>query len=112
MAFIYQNGKRYEALAFETEDEFEKEVIAHRVQLFGPDTIYIDAKRLIGKRGDWRGGIPDAFLIDLTDPTDPHLYFVENELSKHNVYKHIAEQVARFLASAEVDSVQVRKIIT
>lgn len=112
MSFILQGGKRYEYLAFESEDEFEKTVIAHSVELFGKDAIYLDSKKLIARRGDWRGGIPDGFLIDLSDPSDPHLYFVENELSSHEVYRHIAEQVARFLASAAVDTVQVRSIIT
>lgn len=112
MSFILQSGKRYEYLAFESEDEFEKTVIAHAAELFGNDAIYLDSKKLIARRGDWRGGIPDGFLIDLSDPSDPHLYFIENELSSHEVYKHIAEQVARFLASAAVDTVQIRTIIT
>ncbi len=112
MSFILQNNKRYEYLAFENEEEFEKAVIKHASELFGEQVIYLDSKKLISRRGEWRGGIPDGFLIDMTDPTDPHLYFVENELASHDVYKHIAEQVARFLASATVDTVQIRSKIT
>lgn len=112
MNFVLQGGKRFEYLAFDTEEEFEQSVIEHAEELFGQDVIYLDTKKLLARRGEWRGGIPDGFLIDLTDPTDPHLYFVENELASHDVYKHIAEQVARFLASASVDTVQIRSILT
>ena len=111
MAFIFSGGKRYNLVPFETEAEFEKAVIVHAVELFGPSTFYLDAKKLIARRGEWKGGIPDAFLIDLTDPSDPQLYFVENELATHDVYRHVAEQVARFLAVAVTDAIQLRNIL-
>ncbi|MBY0538405.1 hypothetical protein K2P47_03330 [Patescibacteria group bacterium] len=111
MAFIFSGGKRYNLIPFDTEAEFEKAVIEHAVELFGPNTFYLDAKRLIARRGEWKGGIPDGFLIDLSDPTEPHLYFVENELASHDVYRHVAEQVARFLAIAVTDAIQLRAIL-
>lgn len=111
MAFIFSGGKRYNLVPFDTEAEFEKGVIEHAVELFGPNTFYLDAKKLIARRGEWKGGIPDGFLIDLSDPTEPHLYFVENELSSHDVYRHVAEQVARFLAIAVTDAIQLRAIL-
>jgi hypothetical protein len=111
MAFIFSGGKRYSLITFDTEAEFEKAVIEHAVELFGPNTFYLDAKKLIARRGEWKGGIPDGFLIDLSDPTEPHLYFVENELASHDVYRHVAEQVARFLAIAVTDAIQLRAIL-
>ncbi len=111
MAFIFSGGKRYNLIPFDTEAEFEKAVIEHAVELFGPNTFYLDAKKLIARRGEWKGGIPDGFLIDLSDPTEPHLYFVENELASHDVYRHVAEQVARFLAIAVTDAIQLRAIL-
>ena len=94
--FLLHGGSRFEYNDFDTEDEFEVAVIAQSEALFGVGTIYIDTKRLIGRRGKWSGGIPDGYLLDLSDPDDPELYFVENELASHDVYAHIAEQVARF----------------
>lgn len=105
---ILQNNK-YSLYDFENEAEFEKAVIENQKYLFGKDSIYIDIKKLIGKNN--HRGIPDAFLIDFFDIKKPQLYIVENEISSHNVYSDITEQIARFNTSIISSINQIRNIL-
>jgi hypothetical protein len=58
--------------------------------IFGPTSIYLP-KTLI-KTGDGTGTIPDGFAIDLSSEK---WYLVEAELLHHNVWGHIAPQIAK-----------------
>lgn len=109
MANIIIDNKRYDLIDFDSEEEFEKAVIENSDSLFGKDTIYIDIKRRFGKKESYNKGIPDGYLIDFTSKKQPLLYFVENELSSHDVYSHISEQLLRFSTAIKTSQTQIRK---
>ncbi|MCU0457658.1 MAG: DUF5655 domain-containing protein [Bacteroidales bacterium] len=92
---IFANSKPYIEFQFNTEAEFEKEVVIHSKLFFGANTIYIDTKRKIESKG-LGNSIPDGFLIDLTDIENPEFYLVEVELAKHPFYSHIFPQITKF----------------
>jgi len=54
-----------------------------------------------------KGGIPDAWIIDFQNKT---WGIIEVELIKHGVWKHIAEQIVRFIVSSK--SLKTKKIFT
>ena len=85
-------GKIYSQVAFETEDEFEDEVVQNEQSIFGSHGIYSDIKKKLGKKTSV-AGIPDGYYLDLKYHEKPTLYIVENELNTHDLYKHIAEQM-------------------
>jgi len=103
------NGKKYTLLGFDYEEDFEKAVIENQEFLFGKDTIYIDTKIRIGTKETVKMTIPDGFLIDFTSRKNPQLYFVENELSSHDVINHIGQQMLRFLDAIDTSKAQIRK---
>lgn len=104
---LFENTN-YKLLDFDTEKEFEKAVINNCKYLFGKNTIYIDTKKLIGNKNSFHKTIPDAFLLDFSNEKKPQLYFVENELSTHDAYGHIAEQLLRFSTSMKTSPKQIR----
>lgn len=108
MAQILIGNRRFGPESYETEQELEKVAREQSDYIFGPDTIYLDLKRIIGNKNSSNRGIPDAYLIDFSDSKDPHLYFVEVELASHDVYGHISEQIVRFFSAANVASKKLR----
>lgn len=106
MANLLIRKEKFNLLGFDNEEEFEKAVIDNGAHLFGKDTIYIDLKIRLGDGKNI--GIPDGYVLDFSDKTNPQLYFVENELSKHEIYSHINEQIARFSAIARTKPFLVR----
>lgn len=111
MAYVLANDSRYSLLAFDSEKEFEKCVIANKNHLFGDEAIYIDVKKRVGRNDSFHKGIPDAFLIDFFEKTTPQLYFIENELISHDVYTHILDQLARFNGSIISAQPQLRNML-
>lgn len=109
MAKIISAGIGYSLQGFESEAEFEAAVIENQKALFGPASIYIDVKKRMGANNSYHKGIPDGYLIDFFDPSEPQLYFIENELASHDVYGHITEQVARFFAAISTSPAQIRE---
>ena len=75
---------------FTNEQELERVVVDNYEYIFGPTSIYLP-KTLI-KTGDGTGTIPDGFAIDLSSK---QWYLVEAELLHHNVWGHIAPQIAK-----------------
>ncbi len=108
MANILGLNKKYSLYDFDSEKEFEEAVIEQAEHLFGVDAIYIDIKRKFGQKDSYLSGIPDGYLLDFFDIKSPTLYFVENELSSHDVYGHITEQLARFYATMISSPAQIR----
>ena len=108
MSNILIDGNRYDFLDYESEDEFEKDVVANSKVLFGQETVYLDIKRRIGEKASYNKGIPDGYLIDFSDIKHPQLYFVENELASHDLYGHISNQISRFIASIKTSPKQIR----
>ncbi|WP_051891856.1 hypothetical protein [Arenibacter algicola] len=78
--------------------------------LFGPQRIYLDDKKRIGKKGR-TNNLPDGYLIDLTNSQDPKIFVVENDLASHQHLKHIAVQILEFSLSFETSKVKVKNII-
>jgi hypothetical protein len=75
------------------EKEFQPIVKEHSKDVFGKDSVYLDVPlRLKSETG--LGSQPDGFVID---PVKNELYLVEVELSRHDVYKHINDQLTRFI---------------
>jgi len=109
MARIILQNKEYILNDFNREDELEKAVIENKRYIFGKDSVYIDVKKRIGKEN--HKSILDAFLIDFYDSKKPQLYIVENEIASHDVYSHIAEQIARFATSVISSGIQVRQML-
>ena len=85
-------------LTHEKEHDFERRVVAHANYIFGERRIYLDCKRRIGGK-EGKQSVPDAYLIDLSRPREPQLYVVENEISEHDLFKHIGVQLLQFSVS-------------
>ena len=49
MDTILYKGKLFALLEYSNEKDFEKDVITHSKEIFGPKSIYIDIKKRIGK---------------------------------------------------------------
>lgn len=88
----------FNLIQYETEQEFERAIVAHVKDIFGERRIYLDCKRRIGAK-DGKQSVPDAYLIDVSSPRDPQLYVVENEISGHDLFKHIGVQLLQFSVS-------------
>ncbi len=105
---IYQN-KLFEPYEFNDENEFEKSIIENTSDIFGFDAIYIDIKKRIGK--DNILSIPDGYLIDFSFQKDPRLYIIENELARHDPYKHIGQQLLKFAISYKASGRNIKKFL-
>ncbi len=86
----------YNYYEYPSEKEFEKVIISQSANIFGSDSLYVDIKKRIG---DSIVTIPDGYLIDFSFQADPRLYIIENELAKHDPYKHIGSQILKFAIS-------------
>lgn len=93
---LVTNKKRFIQVPFDSEEEIEKVVIENGTDIFGPDSLFF-AKALIKTSGGV-GTIPDGFVIDLAER---RWFIVEAETSKHDVYGHIARQVAKQVVAAK-----------
>lgn len=101
--------KVYKPYLWDSEDEFEKEVISHSRELFGDESIYIDIKKRIGI-GDVLS-IPDGYLIDFSFKNDPRLYILENELSTHDPFAHIGQQLLKFSISYKASGRRIKEFL-
>lgn len=84
---LLSNNKIFTLYEYTLEKEFEHEIVKNSNAIFGNNSIYFDVKKLIGL--DNILTIPDGYLIDLTFDSNPKLYIIENELVRHDPYKHI-----------------------
>ncbi len=87
-------NRRFLQSPFDSEAELENVVVEHFEEIFGPASLFLP-KKLI-RTLDGFGTIPDGVVIDL------HLrqwFIVEVELASHNVWSHIAPQVAKQLTA-------------
>src|SRR5215467_5445259 len=100
----------FNLIQYETELEFERAVVAHVTDIFGERRIYLDCKRRIGAK-DGKQSVPDAYLIDVSSPRDPQLYVVENEISSHDLFKHIGVQLLQFSVSFSQAGRTIKQIL-
>lgn len=103
---IFYNGKLYKEYVYSTEKEFEKIVVEHSDEIFGKNSIYFNIKKAIG---DDIVSIPDGYLLDFTFDKNPNLYIIEVELSSHDPYKHIGQQLLRFAISYKASGRKIKK---
>lgn len=106
---LWNDRAEYHEELFNQESELEDAIREVSAALFGPNRLYLETKKKIGK-GKTKN-IPDAYLIDLTSTKEPKLYVVENELAKHDPLKHIAVQILEFSLSFETTQHRVKNII-
>lgn len=74
-------------------------------EIFGSDSIYFDIELALRSRAGI-GAKPEGFVIDLKNK---QWYVVEVELSKHNPYDHIVNQLTRFVNG--IDNLRVKNAI-
>jgi predicted transport protein len=94
---IYYKDKRFVETDFKLEKDLEQLMFTNSKNLFGQNSILIEAKKRIENEA-LGGTIPDAFLFDLKDPNNPEFYLIEVELAKHSFYEHIFPQITKFFA--------------
>lgn len=102
--------KSYRPEPFELESDLEAAIQIVKRPLFGEQRIYLEVKKLIGKKGSVQN-IPDGYLLDLTSTKKPRLWLVENELAKHDPLKHIAVQVLQMSLSYESTPQKLKGIV-
>jgi hypothetical protein len=103
-------GLLYQEYQYADEAEYEKMIIDNAETIFGKQGIYFNIKKRIGKAKEG-AAVPDGYYLDLKFHEDPVLYFVEIELSDHDVYGHIGEQVLRFAISSEISKHKIKTIL-
>jgi hypothetical protein len=99
----------FEWIAPESEDSFEQAIKSNLGSIFGEGRHYIDCKRRIGLKAK-KSSIPDAYLLDLRRK-DPRLFVVENELSEHDLFKHIGVQLLQFSHNYRQADRQVKALL-
>jgi hypothetical protein len=92
------DGVSYEEWTPPIEEELEDIVIEHSEHIFGSDSIYLDQKIKL-KTISGVGSIPDGFAIIFNN--QPEWHIVEVELSSHDIYSHVVNQVTRFMDGIE-----------
>jgi hypothetical protein len=98
---LLKDGVRYDEWIPEgnnAEDELERMVVEHSDDIFGQNSIYLD-KKIKLKTAAGVGSIPDGFAIILN--SQPEWHIVEVELSSHDIYSHVIDQVTRFMDGIE-----------
>ncbi len=101
------DGVKYELWTPQKEvEEFHPHVKEHYREIFGANSFFIEGKRLESESG--KGSVPDGFVLTLGEATQWHI--VEMELSTHQLYDHIVNQVGRFINGVK-NTVTQRKII-
>jgi len=106
---LIHNNKIFVPYEYKTEKEFEHEIVANAKAIFGEQSIYIDVKKKLVN--DNIVTIPDGYLIDLSFEKEPHLYIIENELAKHDPYKHIGDQLLRFAISYKTSGRKIKSFL-
>jgi len=109
MARIVTPNGSFESFSPESEKEFEDAVVENSNHIFGAGRYYVDCKRRIGAKGG-KFNIPDGYLIDL-HRKDPSLFVVENELARHDLFKHIGVQLLEFSFTYRQAGRQVRGVL-
>lgn len=90
---LLKDGVRYYQHTHEKEEELELLVKKYQKEIFGEDAILFDIRKKI-QSATGIGTIPDAYLFKRDTE---EFYLVEIELSSHPEYRHITEQVGKFL---------------
>jgi hypothetical protein len=101
---------RFVQAPFDSEAELENVVVQNYEYIFGPASIYLPKGKI--STPDGAGTVPDGFAFDVAKK---QWFIVEAELARHNVWSHIAPQVAKQITAAlkpETKRFLVERIIT
>lgn len=107
---IYDGKNKFTLWRFSKEQDLEDAIQNIRSELFGSSRIYLEIKKLIGKKGG-QMNIPDAYVLDLSSAKAPKLFVVENELSSHDHLRHIAVQILQFSLAFETNPHRVKEVL-
>jgi len=94
---------KYQEYIPKNEDELERMVNEHALEIFGENSLYFDRKLKLQSLSGV-GSIPDGYAIVFSDIYQWHI--VEVELSSHQLYNHIVPQVSRFINGIKNPSTQ------
>jgi hypothetical protein len=103
------SGQLYQPYTYEREVDFERDVVTMADQVFGSSTLYVDVKRRVSGKGI--ATIPDGYLVDMTQAKSPRLFVVENEIVKHDAFRHIGLQMLKFVTSFDESHRAVRNLV-
>lgn len=103
------SGKLYRQISYAKEAEFERAVVASADQIFGSSSIYINVKKKM--KGNDIVSIPDGYVMDMAEEDSPKFFVIENEISRHDPFRHIGIQLLRFATSFEDSQRDIRRFI-
>ncbi|ODS36248.1 MAG: hypothetical protein A7315_14295 [Candidatus Altiarchaeales archaeon WOR_SM1_79] len=92
---LIKDGVKYRLWTPSKEGELERMVVHHSKDVFGGNSIYFDIKKKIQTNIGERT-IPDGYLINF-DTNE--FCIIEVELSTHHEYRHINEQIGKFISA-------------
>jgi hypothetical protein len=109
MPHILFGGRTFRPFEYELEADFERAVVDHCTDIFGAETVYFDIKKRLGNQNVLT--IPDGYLIDFSFPRSPRLYIIENELVKHDPYRHIGQQLLKFAIAYKTSGRKLKRVL-
>jgi hypothetical protein len=92
---LISSSTRFVQAPFDSEAELENVVVQNYEYIFGPSSIYLPKGKI--STPDGVGTIPDGFAFDVANK---QWFIVEAEIARHNVWSHIAPQVAKQITAA------------
>ena len=95
------DGVRYRLVIPDNEAALEEAIKSNFQHIFGPDSFYLDVKKLIKSKAGI-ASIPDGYVI-LFEPTS-RWCILEVELASHPIYDHIIPQLTKFNRGIENSS--------
>jgi len=95
------DGVRYRLVIPDNEAALEEAIKSNFQHIFGPDSFYLDVKKLIKSKAGI-ASIPDGYVI-LFEPK-PRWCILEVELASHSIYDHIVPQLTKFNRGIENSS--------
>lgn len=98
---ILIDGVRYRLVIPNNEAALEEAIKSNFQHIFGPDSFYLDVKKLIKSKAGI-ASIPDGYVI-LFEPK-PRWCILEVELASHSIYDHIIPQLTKFNRGIENSS--------
>lgn len=93
---LSSQGVTFRPFLYESEKLLEADVVALADHIFGASSLYLDIKK---KMGNDIVTIPDGYVVDLTEPDQPRLFVVENEIVGHDPFRHVGIQLLKFVTS-------------
>lgn len=92
-SIIVTKDGRYHLYNYINEEELEKMIVEHSSEIFGNNAHYLDIKKKISSRAGF-GTIPDGYVLDIKKKK---LYIIEVELIRHDLRRHIRNQIINFI---------------